>query len=51
MNTIPNEKYNVFDLKEVHKVLLGRYLSFFKAKQDKFIKETKMFIEDFKCDK
>lgn len=44
----PNEKYNVFDLQESHKTLLGKYLTFFKTKQDKFVKEIKLVVEDFK---
>lgn len=44
-NTI---KYNVFDLSEEHKNLLGKYLSFFKSKQDKFIREVKCTVDDFK---
>lgn len=44
----PSEKYNVFDLQASHKNLLGRYLTFFKTKQDKFVKEIKLGMEDFK---
>lgn len=44
----PNEKYNVFDLHEEHKALLGRYVTFFKSKQDKFVKEVTLTIDDFK---
>lgn len=43
-----NDKYNIYDLQESHKTLLGKYLTFVKTKQDKFIKEVKMVIEDFK---
>jgi hypothetical protein len=41
-------QYSVFDLTENHKALLGKYLTFFKLKQEKFIKEIKLSVEDFK---
>jgi hypothetical protein len=43
-----NEKYNVFELSENHKNLLTKYISFFKTKQDKFVKEIKLTFNDFK---
>jgi hypothetical protein len=42
------EKYNIFNLCESHKNLLGKYLTFFKTKQDKFIREVKSTVDDFK---
>ena len=45
------EKYNIFDLSESHKNLLGKYLTFFKLKQDKFIREVKGTVDDFKDQK
>jgi hypothetical protein len=42
------QKYNIFDLAESHKSLLSKYLTFFKSKQDKFIREVKSTVDDFK---
>jgi len=47
----PNENYNLFDLEENHKILLAKYLTFFKSKQDKFVKEIKLGVEEFKDQK
>jgi hypothetical protein len=46
-----NESNNIFDLSEDHKTLLGKYLTFFKSKQDKFIREIKLAVEDFQEEK
>lgn len=46
-----NEKVSVFDLQDAHKGLLGKYLTFFKSKQESFVKEIKLVIEDFKDSK
>jgi hypothetical protein len=46
-----NEKYDIFELTESHKVLLTKYINFFKSKQDKFVKEIKYTINDFKENK
>jgi hypothetical protein len=43
-----NEKYNIFELTENHKNLLTKFISFFKGKEEKFIKEIKHTINDFK---
>jgi hypothetical protein len=45
------EKFNIFDLQEQHKNLLTKYLTFFKTKQDRFVKEIAASIEDFKDEK
>lgn len=45
------DKLNIFDLEEGHKNLLGKYLSFFKSKQEKFVKEIKFEIEEYQDDK
>jgi hypothetical protein len=45
------EKFNVFDLEEAHKNLLGKYLTFFKSKQEKFVKEIKLEIEEYQDEK
>jgi hypothetical protein len=41
------DKLNIFDLEESHKNLLAKYLTFFKSKQEKFIKEIKFEIEEY----
>ena len=46
-----NEKYNIFDLSEQNKNLIGKYLQFFKSKQEKFIKEIKLVVDDLKDQK
>jgi hypothetical protein len=43
-----NDKYNIFELTENHKNLLTKYITFFKSKEEKFIKEIKHTINDFK---
>jgi len=43
--------YNIFDLTDSHKNLIAKYLTFFKSKQDKFVKEVKFSIDDFKDQK
>jgi hypothetical protein len=45
------DKFNLFDLKQDNKTLLGKYVTFFKSKQDKFVKEIKLVVEDFKNEK
>ena len=46
-----NEKYNVFELKEIHKNLIIKFISFFKSKEEKFVKEIKHTFNDFKDSK
>ena len=46
-----NEKYNVFDLSEIHKNYFVKFLSFFKNKKERLIKEIKYEIEDFRTNK
>ena len=46
-----NEKYNIYNLEESHKNLLTKYLLFFKNKQDKFVRDINLEIEDFKDQK
>lgn len=46
-----NEKFNIFNLEESHKNLLTKYLLFFKNKQDKFVKDINLEIEDFQNQK
>jgi hypothetical protein len=48
MNSAGGEKFNVFDLEESHKNLLGKFLTFFKSKQDIFVKDIKLEIEEEK---
>lgn len=45
------EQHNIFDLKEDHKSILGKYVTFFKLKQDKLINEIKMSVDDFTSEK
>jgi hypothetical protein len=46
-----NELKNIFDLQEAHKNLLTKYLTFFKTKQEKFVREVKFEIEDYQNQK
>jgi len=43
-----NEKYNVFDLSEIHKSSFIKYISFFRNKKDRLIKEIQYEIEDYR---
>ncbi len=43
-----NEKYNIFDLSEIHKSYFIKYIGFFRNKKDRLIKEIKYEIEDFR---
>ncbi len=49
--TSGKDKLNVFDLEEAHKNLLSKYLTFFKSKQEKFVKEIKFEIEEHQDEK
>jgi hypothetical protein len=39
---------NVFNLKDEHKSLFEKFITFFTNKQDKFVREIKLTISDFK---
>jgi len=45
------DKVNLFDLKTQSKENLVKYLSFFKNKKEKFVKEVGYFIDDFQLSK
>jgi len=46
-----NEKYNVFDLSETHKSSFIKFISFFRNKKDRLIKEIQYEIEDYRDSK
>lgn len=46
-----NEKYNILDLSEIHKSSFLKFITFFRNKKDRLIKEIKYEIEDFKDSK
>ncbi len=43
-----NENNSIFSLKDEHKILFEKFITFFKNKKEKFVREIKLTFSDFK---